>query len=170
MNDSGDAPGPSRPTARWLEERSFPLNDQIIDASDYSPRAAADGGKARPDERGAEEQAERQKRTCLRDMSTSNCAVSRGKELDINVDAGCDPAAGRRSASRTSSTRWRDLEKAVPPVSISYETSRRTSRTASSPIRWWARSGPDAAADGQAGAGLLRSAQAGVRTAGAVCG
>jgi len=69
-----------------VEEEIVRVNDQIIDRSDYLREQQQMVEEARQMNASAEEQAERQK-NMLRDMIDQQLLLSRGKELDINVDA-----------------------------------------------------------------------------------
>ncbi len=68
-----------------VEDEIVRVNDQIIDRSDYMRAAAELQEEARRSNLSAEELAERQK-DLLRDMIDQQLLLSRGKELDINVD------------------------------------------------------------------------------------
>ncbi len=95
------------------------MNDQIIDRSDYMRAAAELQEEARQTNMSAEEQAERQK-DLLRDMIDQQLLLSRGKELDINVDADVIRRLDEFRKQNKFDT-MEDLEKAVAQSGISYE-------------------------------------------------
>jgi peptidyl-prolyl cis-trans isomerase SurA len=69
-----------------VEDAIVRVNDQIIDRSDYVRAETELQEEARQSNLSADEQAERQK-DLLREMIDKQLLLSRGKELDINVDA-----------------------------------------------------------------------------------
>ena len=102
-----------------VEEEIVRVNDQIIDRSDYLREQQQMVEEARQMNASAEEQAERQK-NMLRDMIDQQLLLSRGKELDINVDADVIRRLDEIRKQNKFDT-MEDLEKAVRQSGISYE-------------------------------------------------
>ena len=102
-----------------VEEEIVRVNDQIIDRSDYLREQQQMVEEARQMNASAEEQAERQK-NMLRDMIDQQLLLSRGKELDINVDADVIRRLDEIRKQNKFDT-MEDLEKAVVQSGISYE-------------------------------------------------
>jgi peptidyl-prolyl cis-trans isomerase SurA len=113
------APAPITPNATVVEYPIVRVNDQIIDSTDYQRAQAQLIEEAQQKNIPAAELADEQK-NLLRDMIDQQLLLSRGKELDINVDSEVIRMLDDiRKQNHFDS--MEDLEKAVRESGVSYE-------------------------------------------------